>query len=304
MLMALLRGVYGSAPAVLILATLGWAGNTVAGRMGVGEVSPMMIVFLRWGLVLALLLVVKRHAIGEAVAITRRRLVWVFMMGGLGMSGFNALFYIAAHYTSAINLGIIQGTMPAYILLGTVIFFRARVGIIQIAGLGLTLLGVAVVVSKGKLASLMMLAGNSGDLIMLFGCLFYSGYALGLRQRPALDGLTMMLVFAFAAWLATIPLVAVEWMLGKMMLPTGMGWLLIGYIALFPSFLSQLLFMRGVDLIGPAKAGLYTNLVPVFSALLGVFMLAERIQFFHLVSLGLVFIGIYAFEGGKKPHQK
>ena len=111
---------------------LGWAGNTIAGRLSTGEISPNTIVFLRWLIVSIFLLLIQRKVIFKSISKLRNKVIWLLLMGGLGWTGFNTLFYIAAQKTSAINLGIIQGTMPAMILVGTVLFFGAQVNFIQI----------------------------------------------------------------------------------------------------------------------------------------------------------------------------
>ena len=71
--------------------------------------------------------------------------------------------------------------------------------------------------------------------------------------------------------------------------------LIIIYIAFVPSLIAQLFFIRGVELIGADKASLFINLVPVFSAFLGIIILNEKLQFFHLVSLIVILFGIYLF---------
>ena len=88
-------------------------------------------------------------------------------------------------------------------------------------------------------------------------------------------------------------------------MPTLQGWLVAVYVAIFPSCLSQLFYMRGVDLIGPARAGVFINLVPAFSAILAVVMLGEPFAMFHAVALVLVIGGIWLAQrsrsaGGKK----
>jgi len=64
------------------------------------------------------------------------------------------------------------------------------------------------------------------------------------------------------------------------------------FVAIFPSCLAQLYFMRGVDLIGPGRAGVFMNLVPVFTAILAVVVLAEPFAMHHLIALVLVISGI------------
>lgn len=287
---------YANAPLMLCLATLGWGGNTIASRLAVGEVTPMMLIFLRWGLVVGIIICLHGRQMLEAWPLIKPRIVWVALMGGLGMSIFNALFYIAAHTTTALNLGIIQSTMPGLILFGSFIVFGTSINLRQCIGLAITLVGVMCVVSQGSLTKILVITYNFGDLLMLVACLFYSGYTLGLRSRPKTSGMVMMGFFAIAAFLATIPLLAIEAATTGVVFPGWEGWAVIIYIAIMPSFLSQVFFMRGVELIGPAAAGLYTNLVPVYAAILAVILLNESFQMFHLAALGLVFGGIYLFE--------
>ena len=61
--------------------------------------------------------------------------------------------------------------------------------------------------------------------------------------------------------------------------------------------------MRGVDLIGSNSAGLYTNLVPVFAALLAVAVLGEFFAFYHLFAIVMVLAGISVFEYQKNTSE-
>ena len=296
MIKSLLSRAYGNAPLMLCLATLGWGGNTIASRLAVGEVTPMMLIFLRWGLVVGLILAIHSRDMIRAWPVIKGRLAWVFVMGGFGMSLFNALFYIAAHSTTAVNLGIIQSTMPGFILIGSFFLFGTRVNIIQIIGLMLTLVGVGTIVTQGSFEKLILLTFNMGDLLMLLACLFYSGYTIGLKNRPEVSGMVMMGFFSIAAFMITIPLVIIEELTWGTVMPGWEGWLIIIYIAIMPSFLSQVFFMRGVDLVGPGSAGLYTNLVPVFSAIMAIALLGEIFSGYHLMAMIFVFSGIGLFE--------
>ena len=294
------RYIYGSAPVMLILATLGWGTNTIAGRLAVGEVYPMTLIFLRWGLVVLLITAISGRAMIADWGVISKKLKWVFLMGGCGLSLFNALFYMAAHSTSAINLGIIQSIMPAMILLGSFFLFGSRINKIQLGGIALTFVGCIIVVTKGSLHHLLLLTFSSGDLLMLVACLFYAGYSLGLKNRPNVSGVVMMGYFAIAAFMMTIPLVIIEMLIFGLSPPTAQGWSIVFYIAFIPSFLSQIFFMRGVDLVGPSSAGLYANLVPIFSASMAVIILGEAFSIYHFIAMIIVFAGIALFENQKK----
>jgi drug/metabolite transporter (DMT)-like permease len=292
----ILSRAYSSAPFLLFLATLGWGSNTIASRLAVGEVSPMLLIFFRWGFVVVILLSLYWRQMIDEWPIIRPRLKWLLIMGGCGLSLFNAFFYIAAHSTTAVNLGIIQSTMPGMILLGSFMFFGDRINRLQFSGLLLTLLGVGVIVTQGSLEQLMQLTFNHGDLLMIFACSFYAMYTVGLKSRPKISGMVMLAYFSVAAFLMTIPLMIFESFIYGTVMPGVKGFAIVFYIAIVPSFLSQIFFMRGVDLIGPGSAGLYANLVPIFSAIMAVLLLSEDFAFFHLAAMLLVFGGIGLFE--------
>ncbi len=292
----ILSRAYSSAPFLLFLATLGWGSNTIASRLAVGEVSPMLLIFFRWGFVVVILLSLYWRQMIDEWPIIRPRLKWLLIMGGCGLSLFNAFFYIAAHSTTAVNLGIIQSTMPGMILLGSFMFFGDRINRLQFSGLLLTLLGVGVIVTQGSLEQLMQLTFNHGDLLMIFACSFYAMYTVGLKSRPKISGMVMLAYFSVAAFLMTIPLMIFESFIYGTVMPGVKGFAIVFYIAIVPSFLSQIFFMRGVDLIGPGSAGLYANLVPIFSAIMAVLLLSEEFALFHLAAMLLVFGGIGLFE--------
>src|SRR5437870_7120808 len=100
---------------LLTLAAVFWAGNTVAARLAIGEISPFMLTTLRWVMVAGALWPIYGRDIRRHWGQVRPRLAHITMLAVLGMTGFNALYYIAAQYTSAINIGILQGSMPIFV---------------------------------------------------------------------------------------------------------------------------------------------------------------------------------------------
>ena len=83
---------------------------------------------------------------------------------------------------------------------------------------------------------------------------------------------------------------------GTVQWPTPKGWLIMLYIGLLPSLLAQVFFIRGVELIGPARAGVFVNLVPVFAPVLSVLILGEQLALYHGLALALVLGGIFIAE--------
>ncbi len=282
-----------SQPALLLsLTTLFWAGNAVASRIAVDDVSPFLLVFLRWFIVCCLLLPFLAGRIRRDWPLLRPRLKVIVFMAVAGFTSFNALFYVAAYSTTALNIGIIQGSMPVFVLVAAFVFYRTGVTLVQATGVAITVLGVILVASQGSLQRLAALTFNPGDMIMVVACLCYALYATALKNRPRIDGLVFFAFMALIAALAAVPLLALEVARGDLLLPTATGWLTTAYIALFPSCIAQIFFMRGVDLIGPGRAGVFINLVPVFAALLAVLILSEPFRWYHGGALALVLGGI------------
>jgi drug/metabolite transporter (DMT)-like permease len=288
--------IWSNAYLLLALTALMWGANAVAGRLAVGEVSPMVLTMARWAVSCAILAVYARREIVRDVPKLRSRWAYVLWMGALGFTAFNALFYEAAHRTTAVNITILQGSMPVLVLIGSLIVYKVRITPVQVVGMLVTLVGVGVLATQGSLERLQTMSFNIGDVWMLIACVFYSGYTMGLRSRPDVAPLAFFAAMAGVAALTSLPLLALEAARGQLLWPSDAGWAIIVYVGLFPSLIAQLTFIRGVELIGPGRAGLFINLVPVFGALLAVLILGEPFDASSAIALALVLGGIFIAE--------
>ncbi len=295
----------GSAPlhirayAYLIVATLCWGGNAVVGKLAVGHVSPMMLTMLRWVIACAIIFAISLPQLKRDWPVAKQHLPLMIFLGAVGYTLFNVLLYNAVHYTTAINVTIEQAGIPFLIFLANFVFFRIRVSLAQILGFSLTLVGVAITVSHGDLATLLSLTVNFGDLLMVIAVIAYAAYTIVLRWRPPVDWRTLMAIPALVALLCTLPLVAWEYSAGTMMWPDAPGWTAALYTGLFASLVAQILYIQGIGHIGANRAGLFINLVPVFGTLLSVLVIGEQLQLFHVLALVLALGGIAIAERGK-----
>ena len=288
--------IFTNAHFLLTLTSLFWAFNTIAGRAAVGEVSPLLVVSIRWFFVSILLTFLCRKELFETWKVLKYRLKWLVIMGLFGFTSFNSFYYIAAHDTIAINLGLVQGTMPAFIIIISRIWLKEKINIPQLIGVIITFVAVLLVVSSGNLYALMTLQLNKGDIVMIFACTLYAVYAVGLRKKPKIGALVLLTFFSYVAFIGSLPGLFYETFTSNLVLPGMKGIIILSIIIIFPSFLAQIFFMKGVEKIGPARSGLYTNLVPVFASILAVLLLGELFKLYHLISLILIFLGIYMFE--------
>ncbi|MFM2422475.1 MAG: hypothetical protein RL291_1005 [Pseudomonadota bacterium] len=284
---------WANAPLLLTATAIMWAGNTIAGRLAVGHISPFTLTCLRWTIVIAVLWPLYGREVRERWGDIQPKVFRIAAMGALGFTGFNALYYAAAHHTTAINIGILQGVIPVLVLLGAFVAFGTRVTIVQALGTLVTLCGVVVVATKGMPAQLLALNINPGDIAVFIACVLYAFYTVALKDRPTLSGQGFFTLMALFAMLTSLPLIAYEAAVGQLTMPTPRGFAILLWVAFFPSYLSQIFFLRGVDLIGPGRAGVFVNLVPVFSAIMAVGLINEPFGWYHGVALSLVFGGIW-----------
>ena len=283
----------------LTLASLFWGFNAIASRLAIDEISPMSLVSGRWLGVMIILSIICRHQLSLGFQVFKSNYKWMIMMGLFGFTTFNSLYYISAHYTVAINLGIVQSTTPAFIMIISMFWLKTRINLKQVTGLLITFIGVSIVISNGNLASLLRLKLNNGDLLLIVACIFYAIYAVGLRKRPEINDVLLMTFFSYVAFIGSLPGLIIEITQYSFFFPTFKGLMILSVIIIFPSLLAQILFMKGVKIVGPALSGLYTNLVPIFTSVLAIIVLDEFFHIYHLISLIIIFLGIYIFDRKK-----
>jgi drug/metabolite transporter (DMT)-like permease len=289
---------------LLTFTTWCWGLNAIISRLAVGEISPMQLVTVRWLGVVLILAVIARDNIVRDWPILRRHLPFICLMGSCGFTAFNALFYVAGHHTSAINIGILQGSIPIFVLLGSLLVLRQPISLIQAGGVAVTLLGVVIVASRGDPGELLGMSVNRGDLLIVIACFFYAAYSIGLSRRPNVSALGFFAAVAVVAWIVSLPLVAIETYQQGWIAPTPTGWMLVLTVTLLPSLIAQIFFIQGVSLIGPGRAGVFVNLVPVFASIMAVIFLQEVFQAYHALALMLVLGGIWLSEIGKTRQVK
>lgn len=281
---------------LLTLTVLFWGGNAIAGKLAVGHISPMLLTTIRWALAFSIMIIIGWKQAKRDWPELKKHMPLLCAYGALGFASFNVTLYSALQYTSAINVTIEQAAMPIIIFVANFILFKTRVYTIQIIGFVLTLMGVIITVTQGDLSRLIALDLNRGDAIMLLAVVLYGGYTVALRYKPKLHWKSLLVVMSLAAFFTSLPFATWEYLAGNTILPTPQGWMVSAYTAIFPAILSQAFFIYGVTAIGPNRAGIFVNMVPVFGALLSILILGEHLQSFHIIGMALVLGGIALAE--------
>ena len=287
---------------LLTITTLGWGGNVIAGKLAAGHISPALLTSGRWIIALALVLPFALPHLRREWHIIREHYLFLLVMGGLGFALFNNFYYLALNHTSAINAAIEQSSMPLLVFIANFLLFGQRVSPGQIAGFFISLVGVCLVATNGNLAGILRLDVGYGDALLILSISFYGAYTVALRWMPKMHWLSSITVLAVGAIITGLPFTALESTGGHLILPDTRGWLVLLFAAIVPSIVSQVCYIRGVELIGPNRGGLFINLVPIFGTFFAVTLLGEELQIYHLVALALVLGGIALAEHKPGAH--
>jgi drug/metabolite transporter (DMT)-like permease len=278
---------------LLTLTALLWAGNAIAGKLAVGEVSPFLLTALRWAIAAALLgLLARRRIVADLPAIAAN-LPYLAAMGAVGFALFNVMFYLALVHTSAINVAIEQASMPLAVFALNFAFYGIRASFLQMAGFAITVIGVAITAAGGNPLRILDAGLNFGDLLMIMAISLYGGYSVALARKPAMHWLSFLAALAAFATLASLPFAAWEYFDGSMIWPTAKGWAVTVFTAVGPAIVAQLSWAMGLEIIGSNRGGVFINIVPAFAALFAVFLLGETFGAHHALAMALVIGGVW-----------
>ncbi|NTF65205.1 DMT family transporter [Rhizobium rhizogenes] len=283
---------------LLLITALIWGGNAIVTKASAGVISPAEIAFYRWVLAILILtpFVARQVWMNRAVLATHG---WrLLILGLLGGAALPYLSYIAARYTSAMHLGIIQSLMPLLSLVLAIILLGHRMTYGALAGGIVSLLGVAVVASHGQLATLFTQGPNIGDAIMLAATVCYALYTVLLKRWP--NGLPLLQSLYLQACAAAISLLPIYLLSPRLGISTA-SLPLIAYAGAAASVAAPLLWMRGIDHIGPARASLFFNFVPFVTAILAIPLLSEQLTASLVLGGALTMSGVILAELWRRP---
>lgn len=291
---------------LLTLPPLMWAANALVGRSLATSVPPLALNALRWGSALLVLLPLGWRAVGSPARRAEIRARWrpLALLGLLGVGAYNALQYLALQTSTPINVTLIASSSPVWMLLVGAVFYREHPRPAQYLGALLSLAGVVLVLVRGDLGQVGAIRLVPGDLWMLLAALSWAFYSWQLARppaalrgaaRPAWDWAEFLLVQTLfglvwagsaAAGEAALDTRSIHWT------PALAGALV--FLALGPSVVAYRCWGLGVAAAGPALAGFFSNLTPLFAALLSAALLGEPPHLYHAAAFTLIVAGIAA----------
>ena len=289
----------------LTLATILWAGNAIAGRVLVGSVSPISLSAVRWGLAALMLLPFGWRIFKPGSALWQNKGRFL-VLGLLGVGSYNVLLYLALQTSTAINVTLIGASMPIWMLFIGAVFYQVRPTLLQMVGAVVSLVGVAVVLTRGEPTSLLNMEVVMGDLLIMLATILWAFYSW-MISRP---GESTERQWPWAEFLMAQVLIGFMWtmLFEGAEIATGHAFIdlnywtgaLIIFVAIGPSLIAYRCWGLGVNGAGPTVAAFFANLIPLFTALLSAAILGDPPQLFHGLAFALIVIGILVSSTSKK----
>jgi drug/metabolite transporter (DMT)-like permease len=214
------------------------------------------------------------------------------------------LFFKGLRLIEASRASLIVATCPAFIALASTLWLRERRGFVQTAGIPLSVLGAAVVISQGDLRRIFTGGVGMGELLIL-GCVL-SWVAYSLIGKMAMRRLSPLVAVSYSSALGALVLAVpavIEGPAKNLALASWVDWAAIAYLAVFGTVLGFVWFYEGVRLIGATRSGLFINFVPISAVVLAALILGEPITWSLAVGAALVLSGVYLTNRSSNTQQ-
>ncbi len=286
---------------LLVLTTLFWAGNLVVGRAFHEDIPPVGLAFWRWLVVLVLIAPVYLPQLRQSWPVILKSWKILVVLSILAVFNFTVLAYVGLQYTTVVNASLSLSIIPVVIVCLSRCILGVAISKRQALGIGVSFLGIAVIISRGNPGNLLGLSFNWGDVWILGAIGSWSLYSVLLRWRPAeLSGFMFFGTTVLLSVIALLPVYLIESLFFQAMPHTAATVASVSYLAVFPSILSYIFWNHAVSRVGPNTAGYFIHLVPVFGIILSVLLLGEQVRLFHLAGIACVVSGICLTTLGKK----
>ena len=278
----------------LVVASLCWAGNSVIGRLSVEDIPPVAFSFWRWLLTLLVILPFTGRRVWGVRHTVRRNILPLLVMALTSITAYNTLLYLAAQSTEAINLSLIQVSLPLISIVLSIPILKVYPHRFQLLGLMVAMFGLLFLLSRGSLSALAGLAFGNGDLIMFSAAVLWGVYTVSLKRFPMnLPGEVLLTVLIVLGLIMLTPLYFWEFSHEGGFELNIQTLLMLTYVVIFPSLTAYLSWNHGVSILGANTASTFIFLSPLFTALIAIPVLGESLESYHVIALTMIFIGLW-----------
>ena len=284
-----------SAYILLVLATLFWSGNFIVGKFAtLFEIPPLTLNVFRWISVWLILMPFTYKEIYNNLPNIKKNWLAISFMGVITISTFNSVVYFALNYTQVINAVLVLAAIPAATIVFSSLMKIEKTNIFQLLGLLLSIVGIGSIISNGDIQKIISLNINKGDLWMLVCVFTWAIYSTLLKKyKFKFSQFTLIQLMVSVGILFLIPQFFYEKSIGLEVNFNKAFFLILFYVVVFPAIAAYYCWQKGVEIIGPNRASMFIQLMPLFSAIMAIIIFNEKFELYHFAGATFIVSGIY-----------
>jgi len=280
---------------LLVFAAFCWSGNFIVGKYAyLFEVPPLTLNFLRWVSVWFILIPFTYKEIYKNLNYIKKNWIVISFMGIITISTFNSVVYLALTYTQVINAVLVLAAIPAVTIIISSLMKVDKTNIFQLVGLFLSIIGIGAIISNADLNKIFSLNFNKGDLWMLVCVLSWSLYSTLLKKHNfKFSQFTLIQLMVTVGIIFLIPQFFYEKSIDLEVNFNKAFFAILFYVVIFPALAAYYCWQKGVEIVGPNRATMFIQLMPLLSALLAIIIFREKLELYHFIGASLILSGIY-----------
>jgi len=277
-----------------MLTAIFWGGTFIAGRVVAKEVGPFSASFFRFAIASSFLILIIWRIDGRLLLPKKRQMVPVILLGLTGVFTYNVFFFKGLKLINAGRASIIIANNPIFIAILSAYFFKEKINLIKAVGIIISVTGAIIVISKGNLNEIVQ--GNIGRGEIFIFCSVLSWVVYSLIGKVVMADLSPISSVFYSCVIGTFFLffpACFEGIFNNFHHYPITAWLGIFYLGIFGTVVGFVWYYEGIKMIGPTKASLFINFVPVSAVILAFMILDEPITLSLFIGTILVCAGVY-----------
>ncbi len=280
---------------LLVLAVLFWAGNFIVGKFAtLFQIPPLTLNVFRWITVWIILIPITFTEIKNKLPYIKKKWLVISFMGVITISTFNSVVYYALNFTQVINAVLMLAAIPAATIVFSSLMNIEKTNIYQLIGLFLSIIGIGTIISNGEMQKLISLNFNKGDLWMIVCVIAWALYSTLLKKNKfKLSQFTLIQLMVSVGLIFLVPQFFYERSIGLETNFDKTFFLILFYVVVFPAIAAYYCWQKGVEIIGPNRASMFIQLMPLFSAIMAIIIFNEKFELYHFIGAILILTGIY-----------
>ena len=278
----------------LLLTAIFWGGTFIAGRVIARNIPPFSAAFFRFAIASVFLLFLTWKLEGKFPKLKKHQILPIILLGMTGIFSYNFFFFKGLKITEAGRASVIIANNPIFIAFFSAYFFKEKLTPLKMTGILISVTGAIIVITRGHIFDLFQGSIGLGELY-IFGCVT-SWIIYSLIGKAVMKDLSPLLSVTYSVLVGTIALFLPAYSEGvaqKFMYYSTPEWFSLFFLGFFGTVLGFFWYYQGIHRIGPMKAGLFINFVPISAIILSALILKEPITVSLLAGLIFVSTGVY-----------